>query len=278
LLAATGIPPDEALSKVKASPDQAATLLQGLVYAASEPHPAVAQVRHLTRQPAPPSVSRWMPFRLSGKSGELGRAVAYLANRQPIACERSFGQGKVLLVGTSADARWNYLVYTSEFPVLVQELLRWLVGQPDRAVNLQVGEAFRQPVLLSSQYLLLRRPDHGKVRLAPVAQGNLWQVAYDQTDRQGIYEIDTAPEVMTRRRFAVNLVAAEGDLTRVDRNPFQAELRSIGAELWEPTRSIRREVEGRHSIREYAWAFLWSLLGMLAVETLLAVRFGRRRI
>ena len=33
-----------------------------------------------------------------------------------------------------------------------------------------------------------------------------------------------------------------------------------------------------HSVKEYAGLFLWALFGLLAVETLLAVRFGRRRI
>ena len=290
LAAATGLLPAEAVSQAKAAPAKSAELLHGLVYAASEPHPAVANVRQMTRQPAPPSVSRWMPLKLvpltppspsggeGAVKGEFGRAVAYLSNRQPLACERVFGQGKVLLVGTSADASWNYLVYTSEYLVLVQELLRWLVGEPDRAVNLQIGQAFQQPVLLSSQYLLLRRPDYSKVRLAPVPQGNLWRVAYDQTDRQGIYEVDTTGEVMNRRRFVVNLVATEGDLTRLELDGFRRELSQAGVTYWGPDKAIRRAVEARHSIKEYAWLFLWGVLGLLAVETLLATRFGRRRI
>jgi hypothetical protein len=230
-----------------------------------------------------------MPFKLipltlpsplggeGGVRGELGRPVAYLSNKQPLACEHTFGQGKVMLVGTSADASWNYLVYTSEYLVLVQELLHWLIGDPDRAVNLQIGQSFQQPVLLSSQYLLLRRPDYSKVRLAPVAQGNLWRIAYDQTDRQGIYEVDTSAEVMTHRRFAVNLVATEGDLTRVDSDAFQRELDRASVQYWGPDKAIRRAVEARHSIKEYAWLFLWGVLALLAVETLLATRFGRRR-
>jgi hypothetical protein len=83
---------------------------------------------------------------------------------------------------------------------------------------------------------------------------------------------------MTRRRFAVNLLATEGDLTRLDRDQFKDELRQAGVSLWEPDRAIRRSVEARHSIKEYAWLFLWGVLVLLAVETLLATRFGRRRM
>lgn len=259
---ASGVTPVEAVKSEK---------LHGLVF---DTHPAVANVRQMTRQAAPPSISRWMPFKLR----EGARLVASLSNRQPFVCERPFGQGNVMLVGTSADASWTYLVYTSEYLVLMQELTRWLSGEPDRAVNLQVGESFQQPVLLSSQYLLVRRPDDSKVRIAPAAQGNLWRIAYDQTDRQGIYEVDTSAEVMPRRRFAVNLVASEGDLTRIDAETFRRELDRAGVQYWGPEKAVRRAVQSRHSITEFAWLFLWGVLGLLAVETLLATRFGRRRM
>lgn len=273
---ANGLRPEEALKQSASTPNKATEILFALSYTApvAEPHPAVASVRQLTHQAAPPSVSRAMPLKLFAAA----RPVVYLSNHQPLVAERSFGQGKVMLCGTSADASWNYLVYTSEYIVLVQELLRYLVGAPDEAVNLHIGQVFSQPVLLSSQYLLLRRPDFAKVRLAPLPQGNLWRVRYDGTDRQGIYEVDTTAEVMPRRRFVVNLQATEGDLARLEADSFRQELASAGVSYWGPERSVRRAVEARHSVQEYAWVLLWGLMALLAVETLLATRFGRRRI
>jgi hypothetical protein len=292
LQAATGLRPEEAVKQMGALPAafHPVALADGdkgkreslfsLTYAraGADPHPAVGNVRQGTREPAPPSISRHMPLKLRDQGIEYGRPVAFLTNNQPVIAERSFGQGTVVLVGTSADSSWNYLVYTSEYLVLMQELLRWLTGDPDRAVNLQIGQPFQQPVLLSSQYLLLRRPDYGKVRVAPVAQGHLWRISYEQTDRQGIYEVDTTAAVMPRRRFVVNLAATEGDLTRLDLDGFKKELEQGGVEYWPPDKAVRRAVESRHSVKEYAGWFLWGLLAMLAVETLLATRFGRRRI
>jgi hypothetical protein len=280
LEAAIGLRPDEAASQAKTSPNKAGELLLGLSFSAAgaELHPAVGNVRQMTRQPAPPSISRYMPVKLQGKQGVFGRPVAYYSNSQPAICERSFGQGKVMLVNTSADASWSYLVYTSEYIVLVQELLRFVVGAPDRSVNLRLGQPFEQPVLLSSQYLLLRRPDYTKVRVAPAAQGNLWRVSYGQTDRQGVYEVDAGPEVLARRRFVVNLVASEGDLTRLETGELKAELKRSGVTFWPSDTPVQRAVEARHSVKEYAGLFLWALFGLLAAETLLAVRFGRRRI
>ena len=232
----------------------------------------------MTREAAPPSISRYMPMKLRNKTSEFGRPVAFLSNQQPAICERTFGQGKVMVVNTSADASWSYLVYTSEYIVLMQELMRYLVDAPDRAVNLRIGDAFRQPVLLSSQYLLLRRPDLSKVRIAPVPQGHLWRIAFEDTRQQGIYEVDTTAEVMPRRRFVVNMVATEGDLTRLDVEEFRRELTQAGANYWGPDKAIQRAVAARHAVTEFAWLFLWGLFLLLGVETLLATRFGRRRL
>jgi hypothetical protein len=284
LEAAVGLPPEQASTQAAVSPEKAADLLFGLSYSAAgtEPHPAVMNVRQMTRQPAPPSISRYMPVKLRNKQGELGRAVAYYTNQQPAIVERSFGQGKVLLFSTSADAGWNYLVYTSEYIVLMQELMRYLVGVPDQSVNLRLGQPFVQPVLLSSQYLLVRRPDYAKARVAPVEQGNRWRVSYEQTDRQGVYEVDTTAEVMARRRFVVNLVATEGDLTRLDvtlaGRGWRNELAQAGVGYWGPDKAVLRAVQSRHAVKEFAWLFLWGLLALLAVETYLAARFGRRRM
>ena len=183
-----------------------------------------------------------------------------------------------MLMSTSADASWNHLVFTGEYIVLVQELMRYLVDAPDRAVNLRIGDTFRQPVLLSSQYLLLRRPDLSKVRIAPVPQGHLWRIAFEDTSQQGMYEVDTTAEVMPRRRFVVNMVATEGDLTRLDVDGFRRELIQAGASYWGPDKAIQRAVEARHSVKEFARLFLWGLFLLLCVETLLATRFGRRRL
>jgi hypothetical protein len=275
-----GLLPCELEPVVGLRPDQDKDKLLALKYvvAGGQPHPAVADVRQLTRQAPAPSVSRYMPMKLRNKTGELGRPVAFLSNQEPAICERSFGQGKVMLINTSADASWNYLVYTGEYIVLLQELLRYLVDAPDRAVNLRIGDVFRQPVLLSSQYLLLRRPDLSKVRIAPAPQGHLWRMAYEDTSQQGVYEVDATAQVMPRRRFVVNMVATEGDLTRLDADAFRRELTDAGASYWGPDKAIQRAVEARHSVKEFAWLFLWGLFILLCVETLLATQFGRRRL
>ena len=257
-------------------------MLFDLVYSGvgSSPHPAVANMRQMTKAAAPPSISRYMPVKLSSKQQQFGRPIAFLSNNQPAICERSFGQGKVVLFNTSADDSWNFLAYTTEYAVLMQELLGWMIGDPDKSVNLEIGQPFEQPVLLSSQYLLLRRPDYSKIRLAPVEapEGDIWKVSFGDTVAQGVYEVDTIPEVLNRRRFVVNMVATEGDLTRLNAEDVRQQISASGGTYWGPETAIVRQVESRYSVTEFAWAFLWMVFGLLATETFLARRFGQRRI
>lgn len=89
---------------------------------------------------------------------ERGLVLA-LSNGEPLMLEKSYGQGRALLCTTTPGYAWTYLPAVQEFGVLVQELLRYLIGAPDRAVNLEVGGRFRQPLLISSEQPQIRLPD-----------------------------------------------------------------------------------------------------------------------
>ena len=66
----------------------------------------------------------------------------------------------------------------------------------------------------------------------------------------------------------------EGDLTRLDLDGLRRELDRGSITYWGPDKAVRRAVEARHSIQEYAWLFLWGVLGLLAVERLFQSRIG----
>jgi hypothetical protein len=209
------------------------------------------------------------------------RVVLTLSNGTPAVLEKSFGRGRVLLVNSTAGVDWSYLPATIEFPILVQELMRYLVGNPDAVVNLNVGDRFEEPVYVSTQHLLLKHPDGRKERLTPRARTdrqNAWTVAFDGTRQQGLYEFtDVSPEVLPRLRFVVNQKPEEGDLSRFTRDDFgeafgRGGWRWIGQEI-----PVEDFVAKLHSVTELAPAVLWMLVLVLALESYLAARFGRRR-
>jgi hypothetical protein len=72
-----------------------------------------------------------------------GRVVLALSNGAPAVLEKSFGRGRVLLANTTAGVDWTYLPATIEFPILVHELVRYLVEHPDSEIA-EVGSALER--------------------------------------------------------------------------------------------------------------------------------------
>ena len=135
--------------------------------------------------------------------GQGMTTLARFTDGSPALVEKMFGRGRVLLFAGSVGPGWGELPLTNRFPVLVQQLLRHLVGSTGLGVNIETGGVFDQPVLMTSRHLTLRRPDGGKARLTPIRREGhaIRRVRYADTDRTGLYEVDTIPEVLAERRF-----------------------------------------------------------------------------
>jgi hypothetical protein len=193
---------------------------------------------------------------------------------------KPFGAGWVLLANTTAGAEWNYLATVPHFVVAVQGLLRDLIGQPDRAVNLTVGQAFVQPVYVSDQHLMVRLPDGRRAETPPIPgqRENSYLLRFEQTTQEGLYEVENAAGFLPRSRFVVNQSPAgsgEGDLARLDRDDLDRTFPAAGMSYVSPGRKIE-DIAARKDT-ELAAAVFWTLAALLTAESLLAWRFGRRR-
>lgn len=242
-------------------------------------HPALAHFKGRERLEGG-EVLRCLPVKANGAREGAARTVARLTDGRPAIIERRVGRGRTMMVCTAVDGRWSLLPFSRDFPVLMQELLRYLVGDPDGAVNLPVGGCFEQTVLLSAQHLVVAGPDGRKFRVTPVRSGDTqeWRLVFDQTDRQGLYRVDAIPEAMDRRQFAVNLVPEESDLARFDHGEFKARFGAGGLEILDSPAQVRKVSDELHSRKELSTGLLWTLLALLFIETYLAKRFGLRRV
>jgi hypothetical protein len=237
-------------------------------------HPATALLTGAAGADA--QVSRYMDL---DATGDL-RVVLSLSNGAPVLVEKPIGRGKVLLANFTAGVDWSYLPAMAEFPMLVQELMRYLIGNRDSSVNLSVGDRFQQPVFVSTQQLLVRYPDGHKGRFTPQRseKTNNLVLKVDDTRQQGVYEVvDAPPEVLPRLRFVVNQKGDSGDLSRYEQDEFAD---SVGHGNWRwigPEAPFDELVSRRMEVTELAPAILWALAIVLAVESVLAMIFGRRR-
>lgn len=209
------------------------------------------------------------------------RSVLSLADNTPVILEKELGRGRVLVANMGAGVNWTYLPAIMEYPVFVQDMLRYVVGNPDQSVNLDTGDWFEQPVFVSSQHLLLRMPNGRRVRITPrLREGktDAYFLRYDQTDQQGIYDlIDVVPGAVPRTRFVVNQKSMEGDLTRLGSEDLQRALGKAKFTWVSPDVPVEDLALKMHAVMEFSRPILWMLVVALGIESFLALRFGRRR-
>jgi hypothetical protein len=212
---------------------------------------------------------------------EGARVALAMSDGTPFLIEKEYGRGRVLLANATAGAHWTYLPAVIEYPVLVQDTLRYLMGNPDEKVNVDAGDPFEQLVFVSAQHLILQAPDGQRSRLTPQArpdQEDAWFVRYEDTDQQGVYRfVDTLPGVVPRTRFVVNPRSEQGDLSRLSESGFRNAF-GRGQYTWvNPEVPIEDLAAKMHAVTEFSQFFLWIVLIVLGVEAFLALRFGRRR-
>ncbi len=213
----------------------------------------------------------------AGGEGEL-KTLAQTSDGTPIVMVRQFGQGTSLIMAIDPSLDWSVLPLVVDFPVFVQELLRAILGDPNRFVNLKVGEEFSEPVLISTQHLLLKTPDGRKARLTPetLEGADLPRVTYADTDVQGLYQMEAPAGVLARKRFIVNLNPEESDMAMWDEGDFRSAV-SGNCRFLFPNDPIIKIIEKEHTLREFAGMILFLVFLLLLAESFLAMRFGMRK-
>lgn len=150
---------------------------------------------------------------------ELGRT------RRPVLSLRSVGSGRVGFWGSSIDRDWTSFPARAAYPILVNEMIRWL-SEKDNAKTSStyfVGESIERAGL-PDQPVSLIRPD-GKKR-SFVWSGGHWRC--NETSLPGFYEIQGKAD----RFVAVNVRAEqEGNPARMTTSEFAKGLGSSPGQL-----------------------------------------------
>lgn len=157
--------------------------------------------------------------------------------RGPALVERVRGKGRVLLLTTSLDRRWNTLPIAGwEFTALADQMLMYLTRVPGEVYNFQIGDPVRialdpeQPV----RAYLLRKP--GLQNLRNEVPPGAVEVAVNDVDQIGNYRMTGADgPVRFARGFSVNADGAESNLQRLTKVDLDGRL---GAERYTLSRDI----------------------------------------
>jgi len=214
--------------------------------------------------------------------------------------KRLVNGGRIIVVTSSAWDEWNNWNKYQFFPILLGETLSYMGQSSQTDVNYMVGEIFNRLLTTeewaSDVYIVPPTGESIKKNLKKVsAEGGMeeadestaqFMLTHEETDKAGIYRVVFSGEQNIRsigertENFAVNVdTAKESDLTKI----VQAELQEAMAGL-EPKPTIKHFGEVKRDIskdpdeaggREFWKYFIMAVLILLALETILAQRFGK---
>jgi hypothetical protein len=231
-------------------------------------------------------VTRWSTLEPAEDARVLGYFADALGRTMPAIVERTMGQGRVLLVGTSADDSWSLLPrQPATWVPLVHELLSSLAADDPAAVNVPLGQSPSVVVDGRPARARLAAPDGAVEELVspvseemgersrltlptPLAQAGEWMLTVESSDP-------------TRAPVSLALSALpearEGDLSRLDAGSLSKRLSGVEYVLGEPTRDESGELPARGGDGSLFRALLWALLILAVGESLLARFVGRAR-
>jgi len=206
----------------------------------------------------------------------------------PAIVSRQFGTGVVIMFYSTASTRWNDWAddqpeYIYSTPMI--DVVGYLTRSQAERFTMTVGEGITHEISQESRdaqvtVLTPRFPADDVITLEAVVEDDGGQpkqiVRYDNTIHAGCYtlQLKMPDESQTRVFFARNVNPVEGDLTPGGQRQI---VRAFGSEDFKYVRRIEAgspdSVETKEQ-KEYWILLLAAMLAVLAMETVLAQRFG----
>ncbi|MCZ6815319.1 MAG: BatA domain-containing protein [Planctomycetota bacterium] len=204
------------------------------------------------------------------------------ARRSAAIVQRSFGNGSVLFIATSADQEWNDWAGNFSYVPMMLEIVQHMARRSDTPTQVPVGEPIVcaidtsrfQPEAVIRTPSFPIEPEIGVH--ADVTDVETPLISWSGTSRTGLYRImlSTLTGEPLIRYAAVNPDASESNLSRA----AQAELASHLIELdFEYVRDLSVfQEQGAGAKKELWWPLLLFAVVVLMLEQTLAWRFGTR--
>lgn len=224
-------------------------------------------------------IYRYVRLRLPEDS--QAKVALGIVDGDPLIVEEPIHRGRSILIATSADTSWTPMPMWSSYVPVVQELVSAAVsgqlGQRNTLVGTSLGgggAAWSGDATVSLTPPSADAQDTPPVRVAVSPGDGAW--SYSDTFRSGIYEARFSAPTPKRQLFAVNVDATESDLTQLDaselKTGFWEGIELVHQTTWKDL-DERPTAEISQRSRLHRW-LLYSVFGLLLVETFLARRFG----
>ncbi len=227
------------------------------------------------------SVERYMAVAADGspRAGSAAGVIARLRNGAPLVVEHRFGEGRVMVVLSTAAPVWNNWVRNPSFVVAMLEMVAYLAprnaSDEVRLVGSRVSLTL-DPARFQPRYRFSRHDQSGREASESAARATAdgLRLELHELEIAGIYDLRlaTADGRDELRRFAANVVAEEGDLRLVGSRELAERLKSVSYESHEAGQF--EAVANQLASFSLSEDLLYLLLALLVVEQIAAYWSG----
>lgn len=207
-------------------------------------------------------------------------------DENPALIEKVYGKGKIIVLATSADIEWNTMPASPGGVILYDQLVQYL-SIPDVGLkNIMVGEPlklFIKPTDYSPTFSLIM-PERGIKFISPIVlpgeKGFFLSCSETDTDKTGIYSLER-PNSDEQERFfsyiAVNLDPQEGNIKKISADELKQFYNGFKFDLFKEFTQHKEDAISK-TPSSNIWKYLiWTVFGLMVLETILAQRFGAVR-
>ena len=203
------------------------------------------------------------------------RVLNYLPDNghaDPAVTVHDLGDGRVIFFSTSANAQWTTLPAKPAYVTLMHELVAGAIRGNDHWMNLTTGEPLIVPPTIDlSSPPTLSDPQQKMVELLPPGDD---RTTYRSGPLQnpGVYRLNTGVRSIP---IAVNVPAGSADVRPASATEIKHALGDVQCNMLGDTLPPLDSISTAGS--DYGWSVMVLLLGLLAGECVMAMRFGRYR-
>lgn len=219
-------------------------------------------VKHLKVQPAATSVS----------------VLNVAGSESPILLEHSLGRGHVVMFTTSADATWNNMAMTPVFPMLMQQVVTYLVGrefEQPRVVGDSLSLSYTEQPNASDA--VFDTPSKNTIDV-PVREYRSQYVAMLENAREAGFYVARVSVQAPGIPIAVNVDTRESDVACLPEKELRTVLDDTGISIATTETELLSAIEAERT-GQSSWRF-FMLLGLtfLIAESLFADRLLSKQL
>ena len=216
--------------------------------------------------------------RIQVELGNTSVPVLSLAGTHaPLLLEHSLGRGHVCMFTTSADTVWNNMALTPVFPMLLQQVVTYMVGRE-----------FEQPRIVGDSLSLfyVDQPDASdavfdtpskKTLTVPVSEHrNQYLAMLEKSEESGFYTARVSVQA-PGMPVAVNVDTRESDVACMDQEELRESLQGTAVTVSVDEADLMADINVARTGRSYWRLFMIVALCLLVAESLFADRLQGRK-